>query len=316
MSITPLPEIFVERLKEIIPPKDFDGVFNTFGLDRQKSYRINTIKSDGKDVFKQLEEKQIIIKPLSWMDEGFLIEHELSPEQQEFLSQLADKGLIYKQNISSMLIPVILNPQPGERVFDMCAAPGSKTSQMAMMMKNQGKMVAVEAIKDRFYKLKAVLTLLGVKNVETVFCDGRKFRLRLNEELFDKVLIDAPCSSEGRFNINNKKSLGYWSLRKIKEMVQKQRGILLNGTRLLKKGGTLVYSTCTFSPEENEAIVTWVLKKNDVIRLVPVDVPKIKTYPPLLQWQGKSFSPNVAKCVRILPTEMTDGFFIAKFHRQ
>ncbi len=316
MSLCTLPDIFIQRLKEIIPSKDFDAVLQTFVMDRQKSYRINTLKSDGKEVFKQFEDKKIKIKPLNWIEEGFLIEQELSEEQQELLSQLADKGLIYKQNISSMLIPVILNPQPGERVFDMCAAPGSKTSQMAMMMNNHGKMVAVEAIKDRFYKLKAVLALLGVKNVEPVMCDGRKFRLRVNEELFDRVLVDAPCSSEGRFNLNNKKSLGYWSLRKIKEMVQKQRGILLNGTRLLKKSGTLVYSTCTFSPEENEGIVTWVLKKNDEIRLVPIDIPKIKTYPPLLQWQEKPFSPNVAKCVRILPTEMTDGFFIAKFQRQ
>lgn len=308
-----LPEIFVERLQKIIPSADYNNVLKTFSLDRQKSFRINTLKTVADAVLNQLNQKQISYQLLPWFKDGFVVLKDLSEEQEKFLSVLADQGEVYKQNISSLLIPVILDPQPNERVLDLCAAPGSKTSQIAMMMKNSGTIVAVENIKDRFYKLKSVLELLGVKNTECIFCDGRRFRLRLNEEPFDKVLVDSPCSSEGRFNLNNKKSLGFWSLRKIREMTQKQRGILLNGTRMLRAGGTLVYSTCTFAPEENEGIVSWVLKKNDEVRLTPIDLPEIAHYPVLKSWGEKTFSPNIAKCARILPTEMNDGFFIAKF---
>ena len=226
---------------------------------------------------------------------------------------MLDRGLIYIQSLSSMLPPLVLDPRSGERILDLCAAPGSKTSQMAALMHNQGEMVCVENIRKRVYKLRAVLTLLGVTNARLVVTDGRRFR---DAQFFDRVLVDAPCSSEGRFNPRDPKTLAYWSPRKIKEMARKQKGLLLNGLRLVKKGGVLVYSTCTFAPEENEAVVDWVLRKTaGAVEVLPVAVPNIKTYATLAGWSGRPFDARIRDCARILPTPEMEGFFIAKLKK-
>ena len=117
--------------------------------------------------------------------------------------------------------------------------------------------------------------------------DGRRFRVK--EQLFDRILVDAPCSSEGRFKYDNPKSYAYWNLRKIKEMAHKQKGLLLNASRLLKPGGVLVYSTCTFAQEENEEVVDWFAKKSQS-----------------MQFQSMQ---------RIYPDGRMEGFFIAKWHK-
>jgi len=144
------------------------------------------------------------------------------------------RGREYIQGLSSQLVSLILDPQPEERILDLCAAPGSKTSHMAALMNNTGEIVAVECVRSRMYKLKSVLTLLGVTNTKCILRDGRLFK---SEELFDRILVDAPCSSEGRFCLKDPKTLKYWSLRKIREMRRKQRGLLHQATRLIRPGG-------------------------------------------------------------------------------
>lgn len=224
---------------------------------------------------------------------------------------MIQKGFLYRQSLSSMLPAIVLDPRPGERVLDLCAAPGSKTTQMAAMMDNTGEIVAVEAIRQRSYKLRAVIEQMGVANVAIMVIDGRRFK---SEQLFDKILIDAPCSSEGRFHLDHPKTFAYWSPRKIKEMARKQRGLLLTASRLLKPGGTMVYSTCTFAPEENEGVVDWLLRKTEgTLEVEAMDLKGIPHYPCLGEWQGKVFDPRVQKCLRVLPEDGMGGFFIAKF---
>ncbi len=125
---------------------------------------------------------------------------------------------------------MVLDPRPGQRVLDLCAAPGSKTSQIAMHMNNQGLLKANEPVRQRLYRLKSVLQLTGAK-AQISSTDGR--RLKEHEGLYDRILVDAPCSCEGRFIIDEPKSFAYWSVRKIKEMSHKQKGLLLNASRLL-----------------------------------------------------------------------------------
>jgi 16S rRNA C967 or C1407 C5-methylase (RsmB/RsmF family) len=141
-----------------------------------------------------------------------------------------------------------------------------------------GSIVAIEAVRDRFFKLRAVLALQGAANVRSYCMDGRRFQAR--DGLFDKVLVDAPCSAEGRFNRFTPKSFGYWSSRKIKEMAKKQKGLLLNASRCVRSGGILVYATCTFAPEENEAVIDWFLRKsNGSFQLESFDMPGVPRYP-------------------------------------
>lgn len=142
--------------------------------------------------------------------------------------------------------------------------------------------------------------------------DARHFRPQ--EGLFDKVLADVPCSCEGRFQKEHPKTYAYWSLRKIKEMKRKQKGLLLSAGRCLKPGGHIVYSTCTFAPEENEAVVDWFLKKTEgCFELKPISIKGIKTYGPLSHWKNKSFGDQIAYSLRILPDDYGDAFFMAKF---
>ena len=172
----------------------------------------------------------------------------------------------------------------------------------------------VEAIRQRYYKLRSVVEQMGAANIALKIMDGRRFKC---DQLFDKILVDAPCSSEGRFHMDHPKTFAYWSPRKIKEMVRKQRGLLLSASRLLKPGGVMVYSTCTFAPEENEGVVDWLLRKTQgSLDMEAMDLKDIPHYPCLPEWQEKVFDPRVQRCLRILPENGMEGFFIAKFVKE
>jgi 16S rRNA (cytosine1407-C5)-methyltransferase len=298
------PNEFLERLQMIVPRDRYEEVLRHFQILAPIVLRVNTLKVDLK--------KNTDFQKIDAVPEAVLCNEQQFQQLKD--SGVFEKGLYYRQSLSSMLAVQALDPHPEENILDLCAAPGSKTSQIAARMNNTGSIVAVEAVRDRFYKLKAVLKLLGVDNADCLCLDGRRFNAR--DGLFDRVLVDAPCSSEGRFKLNEPKSFAYWSPRKIKEMVKKQRGLLMNAGRQLKRGGILVYSTCTFAPEENEGVVDWFLRKNDGQFLIEsVSFDGIGTYPAVTAWGKRGFNEQVKYCVRILPGVLAEGFFIAKFKK-
>jgi len=150
--------------------------------------------------------------------------------------------------------------------------------------------------------------------IQPKLTDARRFSRGVN--LFDRILVDAPCSSEGRFKIFEEKTYSYWSPQKIKEMAHKQKELLLSASRLLKPGGLLVYSTCTFAPEENEAMMDWFLQKtNNAFRAIKLENFPILTSRAVEQWNNKIFDRQVSHCLRVLPHETMEGFFIAKLMR-
>ncbi len=307
--LTVLPQIFLERLVKIVPEENFSGVVSSFSAQGLVSVRINTLKVTLEDIVSELNTLKISFTQIPWYKDALVLQGLGAKEYGEL--ELVKRACVYRQSLSSMLPVLVLDPKPGERVLDFCAAPGSKTTQISALMKNEGQIVAVEAIRPRFYKLKSVCELLGVDNVAFKLTDARRFR---SEELFDKVLVDAPCSSESRFKTDDPKSVGYWSLRKIKEMAHKQKGLLLSASRFLKPGGVLVYSTCTFAPEENESVVDWVLRKTDgQLKLQLAKVDGVKSYPALASWEQRDFSLPVENLLRVLPDGMMEGFCIAKF---
>lgn len=306
-----LPPLFLERLRRIIPAADFSSVLASFSSPPIISVRVNTLKITTTDVIGVLKKKGVSCKPVSWCPEALILEGAPSEEMQS-LELFAD-GRLYRQSLSSLLPVIVLDPQPGERVLDLCAAPGSKTTQMAARMRNQGTITAVEAIRPRYYKLKSVADHMGVQNVSFVLKDGRRFH---SHQSFDKILVDAPCSSEGRFKTAMPKTYAYWSLRKIKEMVRKQRGLLLSASRLLKPGGRLVYATCTFAPEENEGVVNWLLKKTEgMMRVQPVVLEGLPSYAGIPQWEERAFNPEAANGFRVLPGPEMEGFFLAQMEK-
>ncbi len=312
MSIQKLPSRFVERLKKILMDCQIEGEVSDFFSSSKLTVRCNSLKISTDELKKRLDTCGIRYKEIDWCKTGFIIDVD---DKASFLDMdFFKKGELYKQNASSQFVPFVVDPQPGEEILDMCAAPGGKTTQMAAMMANQGRIVAIECVKKRYYRLKSVIDLLGVENVQCVLKDARRFRAA--DRLFDRILVDAPCSSEGRFNLDDEKTYKYWSLRKVKEMVRKQRGLLFKSFELLKPGGTLVYSTCTFSPEENEGVVDWFLNKSgQKIEMQTIDIHDIMTCPVLKGWNKKVFSQQLQMCVRIRPSQYMDAFFIAKMKK-
>ncbi len=315
---TSLPPLFLERLQRIIPAEDFSGVLKCFSLPRILSVRINTLKTGKNEILSILKTQNISYREIDWYQEALVLDNKDVPKLNE--TDLIQKGWLYAQSLSSMLPVLALDLTEKENILDMCAAPGSKTTQMAAHLRNSGFILALESVKERYYKLKSVVQLLGATNVEVKCTDARRFSGGVG--LFDKILLDTPCSSEGRFKNFDEKTRRFWSPRKIKEMVQKQKSLLMQASRLLKPGGILVYSTCTFAPEENEASIDWFLKKTKgMFKTVPSYLPlgslqSVQFYPPIQSWQGKAFGEGVRNCLRVLPTEEMEGFFLAKLQRE
>lgn len=307
-----LPEKFLRRLEEIVPAVELSRVLGSFGRSRRVSLRVNTLKITVEEARARLGAAGISCQAVDWCPEALVLARDDYAEG-SVARELEAEGHIYAQGLSSLLIPLVLDPKPGETVLDLCAAPGSKTGQIAALMGNTGHILANEPIRGRYYKLKSVLALLGVTNTELIMADGRRLR---RPEMFDRVLVDAPCSSEGRFRAGDKKSFGYWSERKIREMARKQRGLVLNALRLLKPGGTMVYSTCTFSPEENEGVIDWLLRKaGSGADMEAFLLPGGTGYPALEQWKNKVFHPDVRKMVRVLPDGLMTGFVVARIRK-
>jgi len=182
-------------------------------------------------------------------------------------------------------------------------------------MRGEGRIVANDANRIRFYKLRSTVEHQGAFNVDLSRRRGEQFG-QDSPEAFDRVLVDAPCGTEGRFYTGRASSYTYWRVGKIHEMVIKQRHLLLAGARALRPEGTLVYSTCTFAPEENEGVVHWLLEKlGGVMELEALSLPIANTMPGLPVWDHRVFDATLARTVRILPTPDMEAFFIAKFRK-
>jgi 16S rRNA (cytosine1407-C5)-methyltransferase len=225
--------------------------------------------------------------------------------------ELANSGGLYIQSLSSQLAAEVLAPQPGEQVLDLAAAPGGKTTHLAALMQNQGRLSAVESVRPRFFRLLETLKRQGVTIAKTYLMDGRSVGGKVGER-FDRVLLDAPCSSESRFHLTDPKSFENWSLRKIKECARKQTGLICSAFAALCPGGRLLYATCSFAPEENEAIVQHLLDRYpgqaQLLALPPLPC---RTQPGLQVFEQQRFSADLQQTCRILPDRWFSGFYLA-----
>ena len=277
------------------------------------SFRVNTLLVDSKTIITALKQAGLDPTPVDWCQNAYTVP--IAQREQLTHSPWFSQGKIAVQSLSSLLPPLILAPEPGEEIMDLTAAPGSKTTQMATMMQDKGRIAAVEKVKGRFFKLRANLKQQRVTCVETYLKDGCNV-WRPCENRFDRVLLDAPCSSEGRFINDDATSYAHWSERKIKEMARKQWRLLYSAFRSLKPGGTLVYSTCTFAPEENETIIHWLIQQfADQVEIVPITLPLKNTQLGLTQWRDETFDERLALTRRILPTSQMTPFYIAQIRK-
>jgi NOL1/NOP2/sun family putative RNA methylase len=313
MTTDGLPKAFLERLHRIVPADRLPGVLASFSEPPVTAFRINTLRAQPGDVRAELEAAGLRLHDVPWMPEAHFVEPEERAALLESKAYLEQR--IYIQNLSSMVPPLLLDPQPGERILDLAAAPGSKTLQMACMMQNEGEIAAVELVKSRFFRLRDNLKAQGATNVRTFLRNGETV-WRHRPEHFDRVLLDAPCSTEGRFRTDDPASYAYWSPRKTGEMVRKQRRLMFSAVQSLAVDGVLVYATCAFAPEENEGILQFVLDKfGDAVAIEPVDLPVPNRVEGLAGWDGRDYPPDVRHAVRILPDRLMEGFFAASLRK-
>ncbi len=318
---TQIPEEFWLRLENIVGEKNVPALKETFS-QKPSTFRVNTLKAKKEDVEKELQILGFKIEEVPWHPGAYILR---SHTKREFIDLLMYReGKVYMQSLASMLPPLVLDPQPGDNVLDLTAAPGSKTSQMAAMMNQTGELIANDNSKIRFFKLKHNMELLGVADEKS----GWKFTLKQEDgsdlcgdylNTFEKILVDAPCSAEARFLENDPKTFGYWSEKKVKEMAMKQRKLLFSAWYALRPGGSLVYSTCTFSPEENEVQISRLLNRfpEEVeIQDISSVFTEVQHLPGLSSWKEKVFHKDIGKAVRIFPTSEIEGFFIAKIKKK
>ncbi len=308
-----LPPEFLERLQAIVAADDLPGVLDSFAAPAATTFRVNSLKAVEARVLAELADVGIEAQRLPVSIPAFRVP---GAQRRRFTeTEAVTHGRAYLQNPSSMFPPLVLEPGPGHEVLDLAAAPGGKTLHLAALMGNQGRIGAVEAVKSRFFKLRENLKRGGASISRAYLRDGTRV-WRKTPERFDRVLLDAPCSSEARFRADDPQSAGYWGPRKIREMRRKQERLLYSAIQCLKPGGVLVYCTCSFAPEENEQVVDRLLARFPEqlqIEAISLDIPNRRNG--LTSWHGKSYGAELAKAVRILPDDVMSGFFICRLRK-
>ena len=309
-----LPAEFLSRVERLLPAVRVDGWRRSVRSAPGAAFRVNTLKASEEEAVAELRREGLTPQPLEWPPGAWV-----APTAQRRAlvdSGAAREGRVYVQNPSSMVPVLLLDPRPGEEVLDLAAAPGGKTVQIAGRMGNRGRLAAVESVKARFHRLRRNLERCGVTIAQTYLADGGGVGRKVPER-FDRVLLDAPCTSEGRFRAGDPASYRYWGPKKIRDMARKQKNLAISAVRSLKAGGVLVYCTCTLAPEENEAIVDGLLERfGEALEVEALDLPEPFTAPILQEWEGRRFHPAVEGCGRLAPDETREGFFVARLRKR
>ncbi|MEM7100727.1 MAG: RsmB/NOP family class I SAM-dependent RNA methyltransferase [Pseudomonadota bacterium] len=288
---------FQQRLAELYTPAQVTQILRGLSSDSARSFWYNPLKP---------------IEPIGEYAKvpGFTDLFVAPEEDQLTYSQAATDGHIYFQNASSLFAARLVEAQESDEILDLAAAPGGKTIAMAAAMRNGGRLAAVEPVKGRFHRLKSNVERCGVTNVQFYQRDGRGVG-RATGPRFDAVLLDAPCSSESHMRWDDSSTYAQWSPRKVKECQRKQKGLIQSAYAALKPGGRLIYCTCSFSLEENEMVVTYLLERTDA-QLLPIEKEQEHFLDGITQRGRKALPQSLKSTLRILPHGVWDGFYLAQ----
>lgn len=294
------PKWLVELFIECYGLEKTTAMLKENNIPPKQTVRVNTLKATVKEVIEKLAEENIQAKQSEVIPVCLYIENGQVARTKAFA-----EGLITIQDESSMMPAIALNPQPGDRVLDLCSAPGGKTTHMAELMKNEGSILATDIHPHKLDLINENASRLGIEIIETAPIDGRKSAELLEGNSFDAILVDAPCSGLGVMRRKpdikyTKRSDDFDRLHEI------QLELLSNAVKLLKPGGKLVYSTCTVMPKENEGTVQALLSSHPEMKLVPIEhLPK-----QLLEKQQEGM-------LQVFPQDFgSDGFFVAVLEKQ
>ena len=294
----------LERYRSIID--DFDAFLAACERPLGNAVRVNTIKASVERTLAALDREGVGYDQADWNPRVLDLETE-SPGS----TWTSFHGFTHGQEEVSAVPAVVLDPQPGERVWDSCAAPGGKATQLAALMDDRGTVVANDNNLGRISALRFNAERLGATSLAVTNADARNYSLeRFDFDAFDRTLVDAPCSCEGTIR-KNPDALDNWSEGHISSVAGIQKGIIRRAIQATREGGTVVYSTCTFAPEENEAVVQHALE-TESCRVVDFEL-GLKHSPGLTEWDSTTYDSSLEKAARIYPHQNdTGGFFVAK----
>lgn len=291
-----------EMLKKQYGTETTKKIIEGFLARRKTTLRINTIKSNIEEIKNKLKEEQIEYKEVNWSKEALIIEKANEKTIQEM--DIYKNGEIYMQSLSSMLPPIILEPKENTDILDMAAAPGGKTTQIAALTNNKSHITACEKNKIRVERLKYNIDKQGAT---CVFIMPKDSRFIDDFFSFDQILLDAPCSGSGTLNFNDDNIEKYFSKQLVDRSSMVQKVLLNKAIKLLKPGREMVYSTCSILACENEEVVNSVIKNGNA-EIVPINFEGMDELPVL--------STNIPGTLCIKPTELYEGFFVAKIRKK
>lgn len=296
-----LPIDFTKKMESLLGP-EYDDFIKSYDQPKASALRVNPLKIDKQ---KFLSLCSFSLEPVPWTQDGFYY----SPVHEPGKHPYHEAGLYYIQEPSAMAVAHLLDAQPGERVLDLCAAPGGKSTHIAAAMKNTGLIISNEIHPSRAKILSQNIERMGIKNAivtnETPSNLAKRF-----EGFFHRILVDAPCSGEGMFR-KNPQACHEWSLDNVAMCAARQMDILDDAQKMLAPGGILVYSTCTFSPEENEQVIERFLLKYRDFQLAESSMVHPSFDRGRIQWTN-SKEVQISRTIRLWPHKLKgEGHFIA-----
>ncbi len=301
-----LPERFLEAMQEILG-EEYPSFLAAFGDDRHYGLRINTSKVS-REEFERIA--PFPLTPVPWIPDGYYYEKGSDPAGHPFYAA----GLYYLQEPSAMTPASRLPVSPGDRVLDLCAAPGGKATAIGAALKGQGLLAANDINTARARALLRNLELFGIRN-SLVLNESPRRLAEIFPGYFDKIMVDAPCSGEGMFR-KNPATVQAWMEKGPAYFSSLQKEIILYAADMLKPGGKMFYSTCTFSPLENEGVISWLLDRRPEMRTVPME--DYEGFSPgLTSFRGEDYHPGCRLARRIWPHRMPgEGHFLALLQKE
>ena len=281
---------------------EYDQFVASYDRDKIQGLRLNLLKGDGKAVFDEFE-----LRAIPWCDSGYYFNADERPGK----SVLHECGAFYIQEPSAMAAVESMDVRKGETILDLCAAPGGKSSQIACKLQGSGLLVSNEIIPSRAKILSQNIERMGVRNCVVLNQSPYSLCARL-KGVFDKILVDAPCSGEGMFR-KNPLAIDEWSSENVENCKQRQLDILDDAVKMLKADGVIVYSTCTFSKQENEEVIDEFLQNHEDFEVAESKFKFCNGY----TLDGSKFNSQLVKTNRIFPHEFDgEGHFFAVLKRK
>lgn len=297
-----LPEFLINKLINQYGEENYKKILKGYEEKTVVTLRVNTLKTTVDKVCEELTINHIEFEKVSWSDKALVIPNNAEQALQKL--SIYENGEIYLQSLSSMLPPIIMNPKESTDILDMTAAPGGKTTQIAVLTNNNANITACEMNNIRIEKLKYNIEKQGATSVSILQQDSRNLSDYFK---FDQILLDAPCSGSGTIDLNNERTYKNFTEKLVEKSTKSQITLLRKALKILKPGHEMIYSTCSILQEENEDVLDKLLKTFNA-EILPIEIKGIENIPIL--------PTKIKGTLCVCPNKYYEGFFVAKIKKR